>query len=86
MEVQNSFVDINLMFDDHYNESGYKNIVSYCYFFISFYLVEIGKVPQIVKFYKRMVSIFFNVDNNNDKLKALTYYNLETFVICFRLF
>ena len=76
IEVQNSFVDIILMFDDHYNESGYKNIVSYCYFFVSFYLVEIGKVPQTVKLYKRMVSIFFNVENNNNKLKALTYYNL----------
>ena len=64
------------MFDDHYNESGYKNIVSYCYFFVSFYLIEIGKVPQTVKLYKRMVSIFFNAENNNNKLKALTYYNL----------
>ena len=76
LEVQNSFVDINLMFDDHYNESGYKNIVSYCYFFVSFYLVEIGKVPQTIKLYKRMVSVFFNLENNNNKLKALTYYNL----------
>ena len=76
IEVQNSFVDINLMFDDHYNESGYKNIVSYSYFFTSFYLVEIGKVPQTVKLYKRMVSVFFNTDNDNNRLKALTFYNL----------
>ena len=76
IEVQNSFVDINLMFDDHYNESAYKNIVSYCYFFTSFYLVEIGKVPQTVKLYKRMVVIFFNTENENLKLKCLTYYNL----------
>ena len=76
IEVQNSFVDINLMFDDHYNESGYKNIVATCYFFTSFYLVEIGKVPQTVKLYKRMVSVFFNTENDNNKLKALTYYNL----------
>ena len=76
IEVQNSFVDINLMFDDHYNEIGYKNIVSYCYFFVSFYLVEIGKVPQTVKLYKRMVNIFFSSENNNNKLKALTNYNL----------
>ena len=76
IEVQNSFVDINLMFDDHYNESGYKNIVSYCYFFVSFYLVEIGKVPQTVKLYKRMINQFFNSENNNNKLKALTNYNL----------
>ena len=47
MEVQNTFVDINLMFEDHFIENETK-ISSYCCFFTSFYLVEIGKVPQTV--------------------------------------
>ena len=81
MEVQNSFVDIYLMFDDHYNESD-KNIVAYCFFFSSFYLVEIGKVPQTVILFKRIVTMFSNSEkdknnkNENLKLKCLIYYNL----------
>ena len=75
MEVQNSFVDINLMFDDHFNENE-KKIASYCYFFTSFYLVEIGKVPQTVKLLKRMITFFVKLDNDINVLKYLTYYNL----------
>ena len=76
IEVQNTFVDINLMFDDHYSENiMYKNIVPYCYFSTSFYLVEIGKITQTVKLLRRMVG--YNYDLNLDsKLCALTYYNL----------
>ena len=79
MEVHNSFVDIYLMFDDHYNESD-KNIGAYCFFFSSFYLVEIGKVPQTVILYKRIVNTNLEKDKNNKneniKLKCLIYYNL----------
>ena len=58
------------MFDDHFREiKTCKNVAPYCYFSISFYLVEIGKVPQTVKLYKRMVSVFFNTDNDNNRLK-----------------
>ena len=75
MEVQNSFVDINLMFDDHFNESE-KKITSYCYFFTSFYLVEIGKIPQTVKLLKRLITFFAKLDNDVNILKYLTHYNL----------
>ena len=77
MEVQNSFVDINLMFDDHFNvNDSEKKIASYCYFFTSFYLVEIGKVPQTVKLLKRIISLFAKMTSENTVLKYLTYYNL----------
>ena len=77
MEVQNSFVNINLMFDDHFNgNEGERKIASYCYFFTSFYLVEIGKIPQTVKLLKRMITLFSKMNNNNNTLKYLTYYNL----------
>ena len=81
MEVHNSFVDIYLMFNDHYNDND-KNIVAYCFFFSSFYLVEIGKVSQTVILYKRIVTMFSNSEkdknnkNDNLKLKCLIYYNL----------
>ena len=75
MEVQNSFVNINLMFDDHFNESE-KKIVAYCYFFTSFYLVEIGKVTQTVKLLKRIITIFTKLDNDVNILKYLTHFNL----------
>ena len=75
IDVKDIFVDITLMFDYHFRENKTtKNIVSYCYFFIAFYLVEIGKVPQSVKLLKKMVSSFNEKTDN--KLKALTYYNL----------
>ena len=76
IEVQNSIVDINLLFDDHYSENTfYKNIVPYAYFSTSFYLVEIGKITQTVKLLRRMVG--FNFDLLLDsKLSAFTYYNL----------
>ena len=77
MEVQNSFVNINLMFDDHFNSNeGERKIASYCYFFTSFYLVEIGKIPQTVKLLKRMIALFSKMNNDNNTLKYLTYYNL----------
>ena len=75
IEVQDTFVDINLMFYDHFNESE-KKVASYCYFFTSFYLVEIGKVSQTVMLYKRLIQLFVKLDNDINKLKALTYYNL----------
>ena len=74
--VQNTFVDINLMFDDHYSENTmYKNIVPYAYFSTSFYLVEIGKITQTVKLLRRMVGFNFDLLLER-KLCALTYYNL----------
>ena len=77
MEVQNSFVNINLMFDDHFNSNeGERKIASYCYFFTSFYLVEIGKIPQTMKLLKRMIALFSKMNNDNNTLKYLTYYNL----------
>ena len=76
IEVQNTFVDINLMFDDHYSENQvYKNIVPYCYFSTSFYLVEIGKITQTIKLLRRMVGFNFDLSLNN-KLRALIYFNL----------
>ena len=75
IDVKDIFVDITLMFDYHFRENKTtKNIVSYCYFSISFYLVEIGKIPQTVKLLKKMVSSFS--EKTETKLKALTYYNL----------
>ena len=75
IDVKDTFVDISLMFDDHFREiKTYKNVAPYCYFSISFYLVEIGKVPQTVKLLKKMVSSFN--EKSDTKLKALTFYNL----------
>ena len=75
VEVQNSFVNINLMFDDHFNDNE-KKIAAYCYFLTTFYLVEIGKVPQTIKLYKRMISFLTKLDDEINILKYLTYYNL----------
>ena len=45
IDVNDTFVDICLMFEEHFREiRSCKNVVPYCYFSISFYLVEIGKV------------------------------------------
>ena len=75
IDVKDTFVDISLMFDDHFREiKTCKNVAPYCYFSISFYLVEIGKVPQTVKLLKKMESSFS--EKSDTKLKALTYYNL----------
>ena len=75
IDVKDIFVDITLMFDYHFRENkAIKNIVPYCYFTISFYIVEIGKVPQTVKLLKKMVSSF--TEKTDTKLKALTFYNL----------
>ena len=76
IEVQNLLVDMILMFDDHYSENfTFKNIVPYCYFSTSFYLVEIGKIAQTVKLLRRMVGDNYEVHLKN-RLYALTYYNL----------
>ena len=76
IEVHNLLVDIILMFDDHYSENySFKNIIPYCYFSISFYLVEIGKIAQTVKLLWRMVGDNFEVHLKN-RLYALTYFNL----------
>ena len=76
IEVQNTLVDINLLFDDHYSENiFYKNIVPYAYFSTTFYLVEIGKITQTVKLLRRMVGYNFDLLLDS-KLYALTYYNL----------
>ena len=75
IDVKDTFVDISLMFDDHFRENkSSKNVAQYCYFSISFYLVEIGKVPQTVKLLKKMVTSFN--EKSDTKLKALTFYNL----------
>ena len=76
IEVLNILVDTILLFDDHYSENfTYKNIVPYCYFSTSFYLVEIGKIAQTVKLLRRMVGENYEVHLKN-RLYALTYYNL----------
>ena len=76
IEVHNLLVDMILMFDDHYSENfSFKNIVPYCYFSTSFYLVEIGKIAQTVKLLRRMVGENFEVHLKN-RLYALTYFNL----------
>ena len=64
------------MFDEHYCENySFKNIIPYCYFSISFYLVEIGKITQTVKLLWRMVGDNYELYLKN-RLYALTYYNL----------
>ena len=75
IDVQNTFIDIYLLFYDHYIDSHeYSVIISYCYFATTFYLVEIGKVAQAMKLLRRMVN---NLNQETDsKLYALTYYNL----------
>ena len=75
IDVKDTFVDISLMFDDHFREiKSCKNVVPYCYFSVSFYLVQIGKVPQTVKLLKKMVNSFS--EKSDTKLKALTFFNL----------
>ena len=75
IDVNYAFIDICLMFDSHFRENKLcKNIVPYCYFSISFYLVEIGKVSQSIKLLKRMVTSF--TDKTDKVLKGLTFYNL----------
>lgn len=75
IEVKETFVDISLMFEDHYKDlRNTRNTILYCYFSICYYLVEIGKVPQTVKLLKRMVSSFS--EKTNTELKALSFYNL----------
>ena len=75
IDVKDIFIDITLMLDYHFRENKTtKNIVPYCYFSISFYLVEIGKVLQTVKLLKKMVSSF--TEKTDNRLKSLTYYNL----------
>ena len=75
IDVKETFVDISLMFEDHFKDiRGTRNIVLYCYFSICYHLVEIGKVPQTIKLLKRMVNSF--TEKTKLDLKALTYYNL----------
>jgi hypothetical protein len=76
ISVHNILIDINLLFDDHYNENTtYRNIVPYCYFSTSFYFVEIGKIVQAVRLLRRIVGS--NRDLKIDrKLSVLIYYNL----------
>ena len=75
IEVKETFVDISLMFEDHYKDlRNTRNTILYCYFSICYYLVEIGKVPQTIKLLKRMVTSFSEKTNN--ELKALSFYNL----------
>ena len=75
IDVKDTFVDISLMFDDHFRDSKTcKNVVPYCYFSISFYLVEIGKVGQSVKLLKKTANSF--TEKSDINLKALTFYNL----------
>jgi len=75
IDLNDTFTDIPSMFDDHFRDKNLlKNVIPYCYFSLSFYLVEIGKVPNAVKLLKRMES-FLNEKSDN-RIKALTYYNL----------
>ena len=76
IEVHNLLVDSILLFDDHYSESyNLKNIIPYCYFSSSFYLVEVGKISQTVNLLRRMVGENYEVHLQN-RLYALTYFNL----------
>ena len=75
IDVKETFVDISLMFEDHFKDiRGTRNIVLYCYFSICYHLVEIGKVPQTIKLLKRMVNSF--TEKTKLDLKALSFYNL----------
>ena len=76
IEVHNLLVDTILLFDDHYSESySFKNIVPYCYFSSSIYLVEVGKISQTVTLLRRMVGENYEIHLKN-RLYALTYFNL----------
>ncbi len=74
IDVKDTIEDITLMFDENYRENKSKNVSSYCYFSLSFYLVEIGKVTQTVQLLKKTVSSF--LEKTDTKLKALSFYNL----------
>ena len=76
IEVHNLLIDMILMFGDHYSENyNFKNIVPFCYFSTSFYLVEVGKIAQTVKILRKMLGDNYEVHLKN-RLYALTYYNL----------
>ena len=75
IDVRDLFTDISLLFDYHFRENkNTKNIAPYCYFSLTFYLVEIGLVSPAVRLLKKMVSSF--TEKTESKLKALTFYNL----------
>ena len=76
IDVKKVIEDITLMFDENFRENKpNKSYSSYCYFSLSFYLVDIGKITQTVKLLKKTVAALDKIDTNT-KLKALTYYNL----------
>lgn len=74
IDIKETFVDISLMIESQFSDSKMKNIVPYCFFTISFYLVETGKIDATIKLLKRMISSF--TEKADNKLKALTFYNL----------
>jgi hypothetical protein len=77
IDVKEIIEDITLMVDENFREyRPTKNVSSYCYFSLSFYLVEIGKVTQTVKLLQKTVNSFSDKKDINTKLKALTSYNL----------
>ena len=75
IDVKDTFTDIPSMFEDHFRDkTPLKSVIPYCYFSLSFYLVEIGKIPNAVNLLKKMESSLN--EKSDTKLKALTYYNL----------
>ena len=77
IDVKDTIENITLMLDENVRDNKPdKNVSSYCYFSLSFYLVEIGKVSQTILLLKRTINIFTEKADSNTKLKALAFYNL----------
>lgn len=79
IDIKDTFVDIALIFEEYFKDSNmYCNcncsVVSYCYLYICYHLVLIGKVSQTINLLKRMVHSFTEKTHLNVKVLAL--YNL----------
>ena len=76
IEVKETFVDIALMFENHFSENKFinNNLPHYCYFSISYYLIETGKIIQTIKLLSRLVKSFN--DNTDKQLKAFSLFDL----------
>ena len=79
IDINDTFVDIALIFEEYYKNSNIDcncncSVVSYCYLYICYHLVLIGKVPQTINLLKRMARSFTEKTQLNVKLLAL--YNL----------
>ena len=75
IEVKENLIDILFMFSNYFSENKLTKIISqYCYFNISYYLIETGKIISTIKLLSRMVNSFN--DDTEKKLRAFSEYNL----------